>query len=68
MVTAPHMNRKPMSVSQPCWPFSWLPHRASRAAIVVAVNVPPSQIGLDSQYRTLTTAPAKWPYASRTQS
>ena len=49
IVTAPQMNRKPMTVSHPWLPLSWLPQRASSAAIVVAVSVPPSQIGLESQ-------------------
>ncbi len=49
IVTAPQMNRNPMTVSHPWFPPSWLPHRASSAAIAVAVRVPPSQIGLESQ-------------------
>ena len=59
IVTAPQMKKKPMTVSQNWLPPSELPHNASSAAIVVAANVPPSQMGLLSQYRTPTTAPAK---------
>ncbi len=68
IVTATQMNRKPITVSAPWFPVKLLPQSASSVAIAVAVSVPPSQIGLLSQYRTPTTAPAKWPYARRTQS
>ena len=49
IVTAPQMKRKPITVSQNWLPLSELPHSASMAAIVTAVNVPPSQMGLLSQ-------------------
>ena len=49
IVTATQMNRNPMTVSAPWLPVKLLPHRASIAAIAVAVKVPPSQIGLLSQ-------------------
>ncbi len=49
MVTAVQMNRNPITVSAPWLPLKLLPQRASRAAMAVAVSVPPSQIGLLSQ-------------------
>ncbi len=61
MVTAVQMKRNPMTVSANWLPLKLLPQRASSAAMAVAVSVPPNQMGLLSQYRTLTTAPAKWP-------
>ena len=42
--------------------------KLSRAAIVVAVSVPPTQIGLDSQYKTAVTAPAARPKDIRAHS
>ena len=49
IVTATQMKRKPITVSAPWLPVKLLPHKASRAAMAVAVRVPPSQIGLLSQ-------------------
>ena len=42
--------------------------KLSRAAIVVAVSVPPSHIGFDSQYKTAVTAPAARPKDMRAHS
>ncbi len=49
IVTAPQMKKKPITLSQSWLPFSELPQSASSAAMVVAVNVPPSQMGLLNQ-------------------
>jgi hypothetical protein len=51
---------KPTAISQPV-PIDLRRMKLSRAAIVVAVSVPPTRIGFDSQSKIAVTAPAARP-------
>ena len=68
IVTATQIKARPTMIDKPVLPPILVPQSASRAAIAVAARVPPSQIGLLSQYRTAVIAPAMWPKARRTHS
>jgi hypothetical protein len=65
--TVTQVNTRPTAISQPV-PSGLCRMKLSRAAIVVAVSVPPTQIGFDSQYNTAVTAPAARPKDMRAHS
>ena len=65
--TVTQVNTRPTAISQPV-PSGLCRMKLSRAAIVVAVSVPPTQIGFDSQYKTAVTAPAARPKDIRAHS
>ena len=68
IMTATQMKARPTRIDSPVLSAIFVPQRASIAAMAVAASVPPSQIGLLSQYRTAVIAPAMWPKARRTHS
>ncbi len=57
------VNASPTTISAQVG-IEWCRMNESMEAIVVAVSVPPTQIGLDSQYSTAVMAPAPLPNAS----
>ena len=65
--TVTQVNTRPTAISQPV-PSDLCRIKLSRAAIVVAVSVPPTQIGLDSQYKTEATAAGARPKDMRAHS
>src|SRR5262249_52168416 len=67
MATVTQMNARPTTISQVVL-IGLVSTNAFRDAIVAALSVPPTQSGLDSQYRIAVTGPAGRPHDIRARS